>query len=59
MEAGNDLIRCTILPDTLRDVAAGTYVYDIQINNTEDATQIYTILTGTITMTDDITGAVP
>jgi hypothetical protein len=33
----------------------GTYVYDVQIDN---GTQVFTLLTGTISVTDDITGAV-
>lgn len=52
----NSLITCTILPTTGRNLAPGTFVYDIQIKN--GPTQIFTILTGVITVTDDITGAV-
>jgi hypothetical protein len=43
------------LPGVGRDLAAGTYVYDVQIDN--GPSEIYTILTGTITVTNDITGA--
>jgi hypothetical protein len=50
-----DTVTCTILPGVGRDLAAGTYVYDVQIDN--GPTEVYTILTGTITVTDDITGA--
>lgn len=52
----DSLVTCTILPGTGRNLSPGTYVYDIQINN--GSNQIYTLLTGTITVTDDITGAV-
>ena len=56
VDAGADTVTCTILPGVGRDLNAGTYVYDVQINS--GASEIYTILTGTITVTDDITGAV-
>jgi hypothetical protein len=52
----NDLLTCTILPGVGRQLAAGTFVYDVQI--TTGAANIVTILTGSITVTDDITGAV-
>lgn len=51
----NDLVTCTISDTVGRNLSPGTYVYDIQINN---GLQVYTILTGAITVTDDITGAV-
>lgn len=50
-----NIVTCTISPTVGRTLAAGTYVYDIQITN---GSQVYTILTGQITVTDDITGAV-
>lgn len=52
----NDTITCTILPSTGRTLEPGTYVYDVQINN--GANDVITLLTGNITVTDDITGAV-
>ena len=52
----NSLVTCTILPTLGRTLAPGSYVYDVQIKN--GPTQIFTLLTGTITITDDITGAV-
>ena len=52
----NDLITCTILPGVGRTLAAGTFVYDVQI--TTGSANIITILTGSITVTDDITGAI-
>ena len=56
VDTTNDLITCTILPGVGRSLAAGTYVYDVQI--TTGAANILTVLTGSITVTDDITGAV-
>lgn len=52
----NDIVTCTILPGVGRSLAAGTYVYDVQI--TSGASNIFTLITGTVTVTDDITGAV-
>jgi hypothetical protein len=49
-------VTCTILPGVGRNLVAGTYLYDVQI--TSGPSVIYTILTGSITVTDDITGAV-
>jgi hypothetical protein len=52
-------VRCTIIPSVGRTLTAGDYVYDVQITDTTpDPDIIYTILTGIITVTDDITGAV-
>jgi hypothetical protein len=50
-----DIVTCTISSTVGRDLEPGTYVYDVQIDN---GIQVYTLLTGTITVTDDITGAV-
>jgi len=55
VDGSADTITCTILPGLGRDLAAGTYVYDVQIDS--GATLVYTLLTGTVTVTDDITGA--
>jgi hypothetical protein len=52
----NDLVTCTILPGVGRSLGAGTFVYDVQI--TTGPSNIVTILTGSIAVTDDITGAV-
>ena len=52
-ENGTTLL-CEISPTTGRQLESGTqYVYDVQISNDE----IYTLLTGTITVTEDVTGA--
>ena len=50
----SNIVTCTITPTGGRALAAGSYVYDIQITN---GIEIYTILTGVITITNDITGA--
>lgn len=55
VNTGNNTVTCSITPAQGRPLAPGTYVYDVQITN---STLIYTILTGTITVTDDVTGAV-
>jgi hypothetical protein len=53
----NHIITCTITPEQGRELTSGTtYVYDVQIEN--GASIVYTLLTGLITVTDDITGAV-
>lgn len=57
IDIGNDLVTCTIEPSQGRLLTAGTtYVYDVQIDN--GAGIIYTLLTGSITVTDDVSGAV-
>lgn len=57
VDTTQDIVTCTITPTQGRELAAGTtYVYDVQIDN--GAGVIYTLLTGSITVTDDITGAV-
>jgi hypothetical protein len=55
VDDSTDIVTCTITPAVGRTLAAGTYVYDVQIDN--GPSEIYTILTGTITVTNDITGA--
>lgn len=56
VDTANDLLTCTILPGVGRNLTPGTFVYDVQI--TTGASNILTVLTGSITVTDDITGAV-
>ena len=57
IDIANDLVTCTIEPTQGRQLVAGTtYVYDVQIDN--GAGVIYTLLTGSITVTDDVSGAV-
>jgi len=57
VDTTNHIITCTITPEQGRELTAGTtYVYDVQIDN--GAGNIFTLLTGSISITDDITGAV-
>ena len=57
VDTANDIITCTITAATGRSLVGGTtYVYDVQINN--GAGVIFTLLTGSISVTNDITGAV-
>ena len=51
----NDTITCTILPATGSQLSAGTYVYEVQV--VDGSTKVITLLTGTITVTDSISGA--
>jgi hypothetical protein len=51
-----DIIACVIKPDARADLIGGeTYYYDVEIFN--GASLRYTLLTGEITVTDDVTGA--
>lgn len=50
----SNIVTCTITPTGGRALEAGDYVYDVQITN---GIEIYTILEGVITVTNDITGA--
>lgn len=56
VDTSANIITCTISPSVGRNLAPGTYVYDVQITN--GATSIYTLLTGSVSVTDDIVGAV-
>jgi hypothetical protein len=52
----NDLITCTISATVGSSIPAGaTYVYDVQISNSSNI--VYTLLTGNITITEQVTGA--
>jgi len=56
VNTADNIVTCTIPAATGRNLdTASSWVYDVQIN---DGNVIYTILTGSITVTDDITGAV-
>lgn len=51
-------ISCEITPAQGRTLVAGTsYVYDVQINNTSTG-KVFTLLTGTVSVTADVSGAV-
>jgi len=50
----NSLI-CSIPPSEGNKLSSGTiYYYDVSIENKTDPNIVYTLLTGTITVTDDI-----
>ena len=55
VDAINSTVTCTILPGVGSVLDAGSYVYDIQI--TSGPTVIYTIVTGNISVTEQVTGA--
>lgn len=51
-------VRCTITSSVGRGLAAGQYVYDVQITDTGTTpSTINTVLTGIMNVVDDITGA--
>jgi hypothetical protein len=53
---GTNLVTCTINPSVGGGLVAGTtYYYDVSIQNKTNANEIYTLLTGTINVTEDIT----
>lgn len=58
-EISSNTINCKIAPALGRQLTPGTtYYYDVQVNNTSTTPEtIHTVLTGTITITADITGA--
>lgn len=55
VSATSDTVTCTILPGVGGTLEAGTYVYDVEI--TSGPTTVYTLLTGNITVTEQVTGA--
>ena len=59
IDSNTNSIQCAILPGNGDLMTSGTsYVYDVEIKNTSGSySKVYTILTGTITVTNDITGA--
>lgn len=52
----SDTVTCTITATVGRELTPGSYVYDVEIIDTSGIT--HTLVTGTITVTDDISGAV-
>jgi hypothetical protein len=54
VNTADDIVTCTIDTVTGRVLTPGTWVYDVQVSN---GTLVYTLLRGSITVTDDITGA--
>lgn len=56
VDSVNNLVTCTILPGVGEQLAPGTYVYDVQVDS--GASLVYTLLTGTISVTEQVTGAI-
>lgn len=55
---GDNLVNCTISPAIGNLLIAGTtYFYDVSIENKTDPNIVFTLLTGTITITADVAGA--
>jgi hypothetical protein len=52
----NNLVTCTILPGVGSQLPPGTYVYDVQVDS--GASLVYTLLTGTISVTEQVSGAI-
>lgn len=53
---GDNSITCEIRPDIGNSLSPGTtYYYDVSIQDKENANIVYTLLTGTISVTGDIT----
>jgi hypothetical protein len=56
-----EYVSCTILPDGGRQLTNATYLYDLEIENTDSDSpsfgKIFTLLTGTITVTQDVARA--
>jgi len=55
VDTTNDIVTCTILPSIGSTLDSGTYVYDVEISS--GPTVVYTLITGTITVTEQVTGA--
>ena len=55
VDSTSDIVTCTILPGVGSTLNAGTYVYDVEV--TSGPSVVYTLLTGTITVTEQVTGA--
>lgn len=53
-----DHVSCTILPDGGRQLVNPSYLYDLQIENTSASSssfgKVFTLLTGTISVTQDV-----
>ncbi len=55
---GGNRVSCTILPNGGRQLINPSYLYDVQIENTDVSSpsygKIFTLLTGTISVTQDV-----
>ena len=55
---GNNLITCSITPAVGALLTVGTtYYYDVRVKNKTDSSKVYTLLTGTIAITNKVTNA--
>ena len=54
VDSSNDIVTCITLPRVGSTLNSGTYVYDVQI--TSGPSVIYTLITGTITVTEQVSG---
>lgn len=53
---GDNAVTCELRPSVGNSLIPGvTYYYDVSIQNTSNANIVYTLLTGTISVTGDIT----
>lgn len=55
VNAVNNTVTCTILPGVGGTLNAGVFVYDVQI--TSGPSTVFTLVTGNITVTEQVTGA--
>jgi hypothetical protein len=56
VNTSSDIVTCTITPSSGSTLERGQYVYDVQIATTGNAV-VYTLLTGIITVTEQVSGA--
>lgn len=53
---GTNLVTCSITPTIAAQLTAGTtYYYDVKVQNKTNSNQVYTLLTGTINITNEVT----
>jgi hypothetical protein len=55
---GTNLITCSITPTVSLDMTVGTtYYYDVRVQNKTNSNEVFTLLTGTINITNKVTDA--
>lgn len=58
IDTSTDIVTCTIRSNTGATLTPGQWVYDIEVvDTTPDPDIVYTLLTGVISVTDQISGA--
>lgn len=58
VNTSSNIVTCTIEPSVGATLDAGQYVYDVEIvNTTANPDIVYTLLTGVITVTEQVSGA--